>query len=103
MLCSQRAPDPRTLNQCIVKLTDPLEVLRLYDEYGHAYDAINLATTWSRLGQARGKSRGLLRLQDGKRLHALREQSMQGAGRWKARQVAISAYALAKLELRSGG
>eukprot|EP00962_Isochrysis_galbana_P001836 scaffold473_cov104-Isochrysis_galbana.AAC.8 len=103
MMCSRRAPDPRTLNQRIVKLTDPLDVLRLYDEYGHAYDEINLATTWSRLGRAHGRSRSLILSQDGKCLHALRERSMQGAGRWKARHLANTAHALAKLHIRSEG
>jgi hypothetical protein len=103
MMCSRQAPDPRILNQRIVNETDPLEVLRLYDEYGHAYKEINLATTWSRLGRARSRSRDLIRLQNGKRLHALRTRTVQEAERWKARPLANTALALAKLQLRSGG
>jgi nicotinamide riboside kinase len=106
MLCSRSARsglNPRALNQRIVKLTDPLEVLRLHDEYGHAYDEINLSTTWSRLGRAHGKSRSLILFQDGKCLHVLRERSMQEAEGWQARSLANTAHALAKLQLRSGG
>jgi hypothetical protein len=102
LMCHQPAPNPRTLNQRIAEQTDPLEVLRLYAEYGHAYNEVNMATTWSRLGRARGRPRSLILSQDGTKLHALRERTVRGGTRWKARHLANTAHALAKLQLTSG-
>jgi len=79
-----------------------LDVLREFSKYGEAYDETNLATTWSRLGRARGTSLSLLQSHEGERLHALRERSAQEAERWSARGLANTAHALAKLRLRSG-
>jgi hypothetical protein len=102
MLCTQRALGPRELNQRLLKLKDPLDVLREFARHGEAYNAINLATTWSRLGRARGRPLSLLRSHDGMQLHALRERSVQAAERWEARSLSNTAHALAKLQLRSG-
>jgi hypothetical protein len=103
MLCTQRALGPRALNQRLHELTDPLHVLRQYVDYGHLYNEINMRTTWSKLGRAHDRLLSLIRSHDGELLHALRVRTLQEAEHWKARSLATTAHALAKLQLHSGG
>jgi hypothetical protein len=100
---NQRSLNPHALNQLLVKLTDPLDLLREFSTHGNAYNEVNLATMWSRLGRAHGSSLSLIRADEGQRLHALRERTVLEALRWKARALANTTHALAKLQLRGGG
>jgi hypothetical protein len=102
-LCTQRALGPRALNQRLKEIMGPLDVLRQFNDYGDLYDEVNIATTWSKLGRARGRSLGLIRSHDGERLYALRDRTLQEADSWKARSLANTAHALAKLQLHSDG
>jgi hypothetical protein len=101
MLCTSRALGPRAFNQRLKEMTDPLDVLRQFNDYGDIYDEVTMATTWSRLGRARGRLLGLIRSHDGEQLHALRDRTLQEADSWKARSLANTAHAFAKLQLQS--
>jgi len=94
-------PDPRTLNGLLTKTTTARELLELHEQYGSAFDHVNLATCWSRLGRVRaGGERRWLLTDDGARLSTLREQTREQLRTFGARQVANTAHALAKLALR---
>jgi hypothetical protein len=73
----QRALNSRAIKERLLKLTDPLDLLREYSTNGHAYDKVNLATSWSRLGRAHGRSISLIRADGGQRLYPLRERTVQ--------------------------
>jgi hypothetical protein len=61
-----------------VQLKDPQDVLREFDKYGHAYDAVNLSTAWTILGRADVESLSLILSHDGKPLYDLRDRCAQG-------------------------
>jgi len=92
---------PRTLNGLLTKTTTARELLELHAQYGSAFNHVNLATCWSRLGRVRaGGERRWLLSDDGARLIALREQTSEHVRMFGARGVGNTAHALAKLALR---
>jgi hypothetical protein len=75
----------------------------LHDEFGHAYNNVNLATTCSRLGRTRSRWLRWIQSDDGDQLHALRERTVRKVEILEARHVANTGHALANLDLRSEG
>jgi len=93
-------PDPRTLNGLLTKTTTARELLELHAQYGSAFNHVNLATCWSRLGRVRaGGERRWLLTDDDARLDALREQTRERLRTFGAREVSNTAHTLAKLAL----
>jgi len=93
--------DSRRLNGLLISTTTARELMELHAQCGSDFNHVNLATCWSRLGRVRspGERRWLLS-DDGARLVALREQTRERVCTFRARQVANTAHALAKLALR---
>jgi len=66
-------PNPKQINSLVSKSTRARELLDLHAKYGEAFNEINLATGWSRLGKVSASDRSWLRSDDGARLATLRE------------------------------
>jgi len=75
-------------------------LLWLYEQHGHGFDAINLATCWRSLGRLSAVERRELQSDDGALLSALREQTHRQLGTFQPREVSCLALALAQLDLR---
>ena len=62
------------LNKLISAEARALELLDLHQHHGQAFNGVNYATLWSRLGRVKSTEElGWLRSDDGARLLALRE------------------------------
>jgi len=95
-----RAPtNPKQINSLISKSTRARELLDLHAKYGEAFNEINLATCWSRLGKVSGLDRTWLRSDNGAQLAALREQTTDRVLMLGARELSNVAHAIAKLNL----
>jgi len=93
-------PNPKQINSLISKSTRARELLDLHAMYGEAFNEINLATCWSRLGEVSGSDRTWLRSDTGAQLAALREQTTDRVLMLGARELSHVAHAIAKLNLR---
>jgi len=89
----------RSLNKLISKSERAQELLALHQLHGHAFDRLNLATCWSRLGRVSPADRGELQANNGARLFALREQTSLQVQTFNARSVSTTLHALAKLAI----
>ena len=77
------------------------QLLELYQQHGHSFNYINLATCWTKLAKLDPAVRVWLLRHDGAWLVSLREQTLHQLSSFQARSVANTAYALSKLDLRS--
>ena len=90
-----RTPDPRLLNEHL----SGQELLDFYQQHGHAFDRVNLATCWSRLARVNAAERGWLQSNGGARLLALGEQTKEHLATFDALSVSLTAQAMAKLAI----
>ena len=71
----------------------------MHQLHGHAFNRVNLATCWSRLGRVSPADRGELQANNGARLFALREQTSLQVQTFDARCVSNTLHALTKLAI----
>jgi len=97
----RRATPEQKLNRLLIDATRARGVLALHRVHGESFDDVNLATCWSKLGRASPSDRRWLHRSEGARkLSALREQTSRQLRTLRPRELAITAQALAKLDLR---
>ena len=84
---THRSPGPCQLNGLISRAERAQELLALHRKHGHAFDCINLATCWSKLGRVSAAERVWLQNDGGARLFALHEQTSRQARSLDARCV----------------
>jgi len=96
---ASNTPHPHKLNGLLISATTARELLELHEQYGSAFNHVNIATCWSRLGRVRSPvERRWLR--SDARLAALQEQTRKRVRTFGSREVANTAHAMAKLALR---
>ena len=91
--------NPRELNELLGRTEHAQALLDLHRQFGHAFNHVNLATGWSKLGRMSPAERVWLQSDDGARLLALREQTRIQMLSLQARGVSTTAHAMAKLAI----